>query len=69
MRFQHYFLVFFIFAMSLLFITEQKPGRSLKPLAWGACLFACLYFWVSKPPIYNENDLGALAIKSTGGNN
>lgn len=38
MRFQHYFLVFFIFAMSLLFITEQKPGRSLKQLAWGACL-------------------------------
>lgn len=29
MRFQHYFFVFFIFAMSLLFITEQKPGRSL----------------------------------------
>ncbi|XP_041523758.1 apelin receptor early endogenous ligand-like [Microtus oregoni] len=25
MRFQHYFLVFFIFAMSLLFITGQKP--------------------------------------------
>ncbi|XP_059109300.1 apelin receptor early endogenous ligand-like [Peromyscus eremicus] len=25
MRFQHYFLVFFIFAMSLLFIIEQRP--------------------------------------------